>query len=244
MIGDVLAQCFPNGVPDRIAQLVNLELADRFLVDYKLNPVLCFGADRPPRVAYSAQGEPTRWAEQVQQLWPNEQLGGFLARSAAEGRRMVDTDGSSTAVVYLDDLQDVEHEIQSEHPVLCACVHLPEATVTMMTRHTEPPLHLLPPPWKARVQDLLDRGASGLWGVRTQGNALVGVLWVTESRWRNNPQETVAIIEEFGPPPQWHSLRSVAERHGGMAYPDGVELRPDGSLDVTVGFLAAGMPGL
>ncbi len=230
-------QCYPEGLPGRLARLVDLSLSERLIADYKLNPVICFGADRTPRVAYSAQGEPERWATQVQRLWPDETVPGFLKRAPPEGRRMVDTDGSKQAVVYLDDLQEVAHKIPSDQEVLCACIHVPRSTLTIMTRHTEPPLDQLPEHWRVRVQALVDAGATGLWGIRRSRTSVMGVLWVTESRWRRTAEQTVAILEGLQPSDLWYRIAQVVRDRGGMAYPDGVELRPDGTVDVTVGFL-------
>ena len=237
----LVAAAFPEGLPDRLRAGFDPVLVDRLLYDYKWDPVMPFGHTGPVRASTADRGAPERWAAWVREAWPHPDLDGFLALAPPGTRRMVDSDGGPTAVVYLDDLQDVAHGLDGPAglPLLCATLTLPSGARGWLTRHAAPPLDVVSGPLRARVAELVAAGAGDLWGVRWSGGRPVGALWVTEARWRGDPDRASAVVEVLGHPPGWAAIRAASASVGLVAYPDGVELRAEGGADVTVGFVGA-----
>ena len=99
----MLEAVFPQGIPPRIEAMVQPAVADELLADFKVGPVLAFCGDaRPVRVAISDQGEAERWTTAVLQQWPGSRTEDILSLAGPGVRRMVDTDGSDKAEIYLD----------------------------------------------------------------------------------------------------------------------------------------------
>jgi|GEM_PF-2027530 len=245
----LLEATFPDGVPERIAALVEPQATDALLEDFKLGPVFpFFGAKRPVRVAISDQGDPQRWAQAVRSGWPSPRTDDLLGLSTPGVRRMIDTDGSIQAELYLDDLQDhaplsaaeALRQPGDDGPAMCLSATLPSGTRSLITRHEQPPfLHLLGTLAES-VADLVDQGAEGIWGLRWRYGALHSVVWVTEARWRGNADQVNEIVASMGPHPGWDRCMSLLQECGRVGYPDAVELYQDGTADVTLGVLPAG----
>ena len=242
----MLDAVFPAGVPSRIARLIRPEVADPLIEDFKVGPILAFGAtDRPPRVAVSDQGEPEAWATAVQSQWPCAQTRDLLALSIPGMRRMIDTDGSDGAEIYLDDLQ--EHRaiaaVEALRPpefagdLMCLIATVPVGARSVITRHQSAPFHYLRGTLAEQVATLVDHGAAGIWGVRWCRGSVASVVWVSEARWSGTTDLARAIALHFGAPDSWHRCMSALRRHGLEGYPDAIEMFPDGTLDVTVGVL-------
>ena len=88
------------------------------------------------------------------------------------------------------------------------------------------------------VEALQQLGVQGQWAVRRNQDQIAGVLWVSESRWRGNAEETTQNVMSLpmasGWTERWHQL----DASDWSLYPDAVEFRVDGTVDLTVGFLA------
>jgi hypothetical protein len=231
----LLALTFSGGVPDVVDALVDRRLAAKHLIDFKLGPIAPLGADRPVRVAVSDRGEGEAWRSKVVGAFEHPALAAFLDSMPARARRMIDTDGE-TAVVYLDDLQNVG-ATDAGDVLMCRTLDLPNGESGRITRHEVPPRERLTGVLGERLDQLLGLGATGLWGVRWRGNVPTGVLWVTESRWRGNSAETTAIAGAIGSHPLWVALTDLARTSGLVAYADALEVRDDGSCDLTLGFV-------
>ena len=245
---EMIEAALPGGVPPRIQAMIQHDVADGLLEDFKVGPILPFGTkDRPVRVAISDQGESAQWTEAVRRHWSGARPDDFLALAAPGVRRMIDTDGSAKAEIYLDDLQDHSALSAAEllrppgdaGPAMCLTVTVPSGTRSLITRHETPPfLHLLGTLAES-VADLVDQGAEGLWGLRWRMGAVVSVVWVTEARWRGTADVATDIALGLGAPDAWHRCIDVLNAHGRVGYPDAIELLADGSADVTLGVLPA-----
>ena len=248
LVDRLLAIAWPRGVPRSLDGLIDRRLCDALLEDFKLGLVFPLDrSDRPVRVALSSQGERSKWRRGVKARWPSPSLDDFFERVPDHTRLMVDSDGSERAVIYLDDLQQIDHGLQAPEglELMCWTVELPGGSEGFLTRHREPPQPWLPDSLGQRVeglQGLLDAGAEGLWAVRWHRSDAVAALWISESRWRANPAVSRRIVARLGDHPGYQAaLRCLAE-HGREGYPDAVELRSDGGLEITLGVLPTGEP--
>ncbi len=253
MIDELLHIAWPRGVPERLHRLVDRPLCASLLRDFKLGLILTHeggGEVGPTRLALSDQGEDERWRQLVLQQWPSSVASGFLAQADPAIRRMVDSDGSDRAVLYLDDLQTAPHRLAPPAPLqplelMCATLSLPQKQRGWLTRHKELPLGSLHGALAERARELRSLGAQGLWSLRWGATDPEGLLWITESRWRDNadtanrtllrllqaeeaPDRTAATIA---------ALKACVTQRGHHSYPDVVELRADGTTDITLGFL-------
>ena len=240
-VDDLLAVAWPEGLPERLEPLVDRELCAALAEDFKLGVVFPFeGGERLPRLALSAQGERERWQELVRRAWPAAELERFLSLAPPDTRLMVDSDGSERAVVYLDDLQEVEHTIRAPagDELMSATLELPEERVGCLTRHSEPPLSPIPAELRRRLMALLAAGAEGIWALRLHEGQVEGVVWVSEARWRRNAPAARLAASRVGDHPSYRAALACLERHGHQGYPDALELRADGTTDLTLGILA------
>lgn len=240
LIDELLRTAWPHGVPERLDALIHRQRCGALLADFKLGLVFPFApGGQPVRLALSAQGERERWIAGITRQWPSDRLTRFLDQAPAHTRLMVDSDGSDRAVVYLDDLQDVDHGLRAPQglELMCATLTLPGGAEAVVTRHTEPPLDLLSAPLRGRCEALREAGAEGLWALRWQQDRVVGLLWITESRWRDNVAESSGVVAGLSPSPAYEGALAVVAQHGRQGYPDALEIIPDGGLDVTLGII-------
>lgn len=243
----MLDAAFADGLPPRIQALVDPAAADALIEDFKVGPIFGFcGSPRPVRVAVSDQGAVERWTEAVRLGWPGPRTEDILSLAAPGVRRMVDTDGSNKAEIYLDDLQEhgelgaaeALRQPGDDGPAMCLTATIPSGTRSLITRHQTPPfLHLLGPLAES-VADLVDQGAEGLWGLRWRMGQVVSVVWVSEARWAGTADQANQIASSMGPPAAWHRCLDALSAHGQRGYPDAIELWADGTADVTLGVLA------
>jgi hypothetical protein len=195
----------------------------------------------------SDEAEAARWAQTVRQQWPGAATEALLGMSRPGMRRMVDTDGSTKAEIYLDDLQahpplDAAEALRSPGdvgPAMCLSTVIPSGTRSLITRHTEPPFVHLVGPLAEAAADLVDQGAEGVWGLRWRMGQLVSVVWVTEARWRKNPELANGVAAGLGLPRAWDRCCAVLEQAGHLGYPDAIELHADGRVDITLGAIRA-----
>lgn len=237
LIDALLAACFPGALPPQLDRLVDRACAAELLQDFKLGPILPLGAQRPVRVALSNQGEPERWRREVLAGYPHAKLARFIDSVSASTRRMVDTDGHS-AVVYLDDLQDLSEAPRDSEgrPLMFLTFDCATGRVGSGTRHPEPPVSLLGGILRARLEGLLAHGATGLWAIRWLRKEPSALIWISESRWRNDPRDSAAVAKAVGSHPALEACERVAGAAGLLVYPDALEARLDGSWDLTLGF--------
>lgn len=238
-VDDILCATFGAEVPPRVHRLVDREICLRRIEDYKLGPILPIGAARGTRVAISNQDEPARFRRAVLDEFRVPGLERFLGSVPETTRRMIDTDGVG-AVVYLDDLQELSLSAPDGRPLMFSSFDTSNGRMGYGTRHSEPPLDLLGGRWRDALDRLLDLGAVGLWCVRWERRRPSGLVWVSESRHRKNPEQSVAIVEALGSHSGWDACRRLAAGAGLMAYADAIEAIGDGSWDVTVGFCRVG----
>jgi hypothetical protein len=232
LVDQVLRAVFGSEFPERLGPLLDRELAARLLEDFKLGPIFPLASARRPRIAISNQGEVARWRSCVLDAFPHPRLARFLDAVPPEARRMIDSDGES-AIVYLDDMQDAGEGL------MFLTLDPRSGRLGRGTRHSEPPRDLVAGVLADALTALLGRGAEGIWSVRYVQKKPVGLVFVSESRWRKNHAKVNAILDALGTHPGIEACRSAGSEAGFVAYPDALEALPDGSWDVTLGFVRA-----
>lgn len=240
LIEELLGVIWPHGVPPRLEALIDPDLCGQLLADFKLAPVFPFErGNRPTRLIVAAEGERDRWRAAVARHWPSDEIEPFLKRAPAGTRWMIDSDGSEQALVFLDDLQTVDHELSAPRGLclMCLTLELPAATPGLLTRHEEPPLDWLAGKPQRLLGQLLDAGASGAWALRWREGQVTSAAWISETRWRNNPASARRAVRVLGKHPAYDAALRCLARHGRIGYPDVVELFEDGTIDVTMGML-------
>jgi hypothetical protein len=221
----LLQAAFPQGLPPGLVGGVDLALAEPLLSEFKLGVVVPLGRGGI-RLAISDQGDPVAWQAWLVANWGVE-VARFLDSGPTGCRKMVDTDGV-TATIYLDDLQD--HGCQE----MCRILELPGGRRSHFTRHSSLPEVLLPRELRPVAAVL----TGGIWGLRWCEDRCVGALWISESRWREDPGRTADLVErELSPPPIWARCRDALAPLGWRLYPDAIELGPRGQVDVTMGWV-------
>jgi len=229
LVESLLNALYGSDIPKRLARLVDPETTLQALVDFKLNPVLSSDASQPTRLAVANTGEREEWIRGVAEIWRNPAIATFWSSAPKHTRHMVDTDGSRKLVVYNDDLQP------PPGPLLAMTLSLPKVGPELILR--TPQLPNLPPPFASGVEALLSAGAKGQWAIRYRREEITGVLWVSESRWRGDAPQTTRKVLGLPMSGGWHARWETLERSGFHLYPDAVEFRLDGTVDLTVGFL-------
>lgn len=221
----------PN-IPARIEALVEADTDTADLVNFKLNPVLNSNEHRLTRIAFARKGARKNWIQRISTLWENPAAAIFLTAAPPHARQMIDTDGGKNFVVYNDDLQP------PPQPLLALTLAVPTGGPGTITRVPEPPADL-PENMAAGVRTLRDTGVAGQWAIRVENNEVMGVLWVSESRWRGDAEQTTKIVLGLPMAPGWMDRWRDIVSAGFRPYPDAVEFRRDGTVDLTVGFLDA-----
>ena len=222
---ELIATCWPGGLPSRLLPLVDNALCERLIDRFKLGVVFPFepGTKRPHRIAVSAEEERERWIETVSAAWTLPLVASFLRDAPPSVRLMVDSDGSEQAEIYLDDLPGDE--------LICETLRVPEGTFTAIARHDTPP-EILP-----QLRDRFTAACAGgeLWGVRRIGDAPRSILWVSEARWRGTTEASRAVGARFGDHRGYDAALQTLARCGREGYVDAIELWDDGRCDVTLG---------
>jgi hypothetical protein len=240
VIEALLAATFDGEVPPLVRALTSIELAERHALAFKAAPILPVHHDGPARWFVSNGHEPD-WIERVADATGDPRARPFLDQGPPHTRRIVDTDGSRCDL-YLDDLQDVPHDLEMPGglQLMCATLALPSGAQTRLTRHGALPVDLLDAVWRERAAAVLARGFRGLWGVRwAQG--IASLLLVNEDRWQGHPGAAADRVDALGLP-RWARLRAVARAAGLDVYPDAIEVHPHG-WDLTVGLYDPARPG-
>jgi hypothetical protein len=225
--GRLLDACWPDGMPPKLAGLVDHALSDRLIDRYKLGVVFPFedGA-RPVRLTLSAQDERARWLDAIEVRWPG--AAALLAAVPESVRLVLDSDGSERAELYLDDLQGAIDP--QGYAVMCKTFVLNEST-TQITRH-EAPL-AAPPLVGARLSEA---GADGrMWGVRWIDERPRSLLWISEARRHKTLAASRSVAERIGEHARYRDALAAVSACGREAYVDGIELWDDGRADVTLG---------
>lgn len=245
----ILKALYPNGIPGRIERLVTPDQCDPLLDRYKINPVLSSDPEQAPRVAVSNAGEGVAWRKRVSRIWRKGFVLPFLDAWGPETRQMVDTDGSRNAIFYNDDLHLAK--LPGNVPaMMCTTTSCPQGKLGLIQRTPAPPGTetcgiAISPALKQRVDHLLKQGATGMWAVRWEAHELLGVLWVSESRMLKNAAQTRQILQNLPEFCSWEPYWNALLPCGWELYPDAIEFRADGSVDLTIGFLptSGGNPG-
>ncbi|MBW2525584.1 MAG: hypothetical protein JRI23_15480 [Deltaproteobacteria bacterium] len=240
VIDDLLACCWPEGIPPRLDQLVDRPLAERLLGSFKLEPVFPLeNGTRPIRLFVSAEQERERWSRQVGRLWPSDGLDEFLQQGPAPTRWMVDSDGSDHATLFLDDLHRTSSESTDSQglTLMCLTLELPTGAEQRLTRHEQPPLPRLTGSMERGLRSLLDHGAAGMFALRWSEDEVVAVAWISETRWRRNPASARRAVRALGAHRVYDRALETLARHERIGYPDVVEIFRDGRIDLTMGVL-------
>lgn len=208
----LLELAFPEGVPPLVRSLLPGDWDPR---EFGGGPVLSstgehrfYVADTEDRAAFTTA---------VLDAVPGASALLDLARPGA--RRMVDTDGTRLDL-YLDDLH---LDGAADARVMCEVLDHPSGARSryVFIESLPPDLGHLRPIWGEGC--LLRRI-----GERT------GVLWVTEARWTGRADAVAALAaRHLDLPPAWAALQATVPG----VYIDGIELHPDGRVDLTPGVL-------
>lgn len=236
LVEELTATVFPSGLPSRLEGVIELARVAGDLESFKLNPVLCPKTGRH-RIAASDLGENTaEWVSRLQRAWPDAGLDEFFDTTPDAARRMLDTDGEH-AVFYLDDLQE-RGERAADGCVVMSRTHSTSGERTLLTRHASLAGVTLPEGSEPELGRMIACGVSGgFWAVRTQGDVPVGVVWISESRYRKNADDSAKIVDRLDAGPAWERLKQAAKSRGFCAYPDAIEITPTG-LELTIGFVS------
>ena len=170
-VSELINTLFPSGVPRRLASIIDPQLSREALIDFKLNPVLNSNPERTTRLAVVGPSA-LQNGLRVSKAWNNTAIATFWSAAPPHARRMIDTDGFHTFVVYNDDLQPPPGAL------LAMTLSLPD---TGPVHHStpSPPKHLT---FLPDVSELHSIG--GQWALRTEQKPHHRVLWVSESRWK------------------------------------------------------------
>ena len=76
-----------------------------------------------------------------------------------------------------------------------------------------------------------------MWCVRKnlEGD-LLSVLWISESKWKQNIPQAQQLIEGKKLPEKWMALKNVMQGYELEIYPDGIEFFISGRIDLSVAF--------
>lgn len=206
----LLSTVFPDTVPALVQAVLPDDWDPR---QFAAGPI--FSTSGQHRFYVADDGSRPAWEAAVRAAVPG--AGPLLDRARPGVRRMLDTDGHR-ADVYLDDL----HLHDSGSSVVCEAHDHPSGANSQL-----------------RFLDALPAGAARLrplWGV---GRLLERVgdrrslLWITEARYTGRVEQVDALAARlFAVPGGYWALR----RRWPRAYIDGIELHPDGTVDLTPGF--------
>ena len=238
LLDQLLRTAFNGPVPALLDRLINREQAARVLVDrYVLAPILPFDEAPPARFYVSDELDPPRWEQAIRETWPEHELAAFLALAPKGTRRMIDADGAGKAIVYLDDLQVVDHGLPpaAAGKLMCECLLLPSNIHERMSLHRDSPKPFLPDLLSAQYERLMELKAPGFWGLRWKDGEVVSLTWITESRWHGHTKRTNAILAQLGPRKAWFELLKMLESAGLIGYPDAVEFGVEGHAEVHLG---------
>ena len=244
VLDELLITAFPEGLSQRLEVLVDRGLCGELLCDFKVGPIFGFGVlKRPTRLFVSDEGEPEQWERVIRAHWGGGPTGALLKLGTPGVRRMFDSDGSAAGELYLDDLQDHAALAEAETyrplgvtaPVMCMTVFVDSGQRSIITRHASCPVEH---PIVSRMSAVMGaKEAGGLWGLRWMSGELVSVLWISESRWRGNPEASQGVAAGLVPPAAWTESLTLLETAGLCGYPDAIEFGLDGQIMVTLGVM-------
>ena len=227
---NILRIAFPQQKPLLFDQLVDYSCCDQWLDEFKLVVVLDWKEEAPTRITVSADGEEEAWLQRVLPLL-SAQHQAILRENFQASRMVIDTSGTEH-ILFLDDLhQDggtVMTQIYGPGPKEQSVAVLRKSALT-----PDPPLGILFHPLFLSVLSV-----DGMWAERrSHSGEIHSLLWISESRWRQNIAQTQAVIDRSNPPRTWHRLKDYLTQCGGAAYPDVVEFYTNGRIELSVAFL-------
>lgn len=205
----LLEAAFPGGVPALITDLLP---PDWDPAAFGAGPI--FSSDGAARFYVADAEDREAWTEAVLRAAPDARE---LLEAARPGtRRMVDTDGDRVDV-YLDDLH-----LRGHGAVMCEVHHHPSGARSRLVL----------------VDSTVDLGVlSPAWGVgrfaRRVGDR-ESLLWISEAKHTGRAAEVEALAASMLTlPPAYRALKARLPE----LYVEGVELHPDGRVDLTPGVL-------
>ena len=234
MLQDLTSSLWPAGPLPSICAFLDTVVVERDLDRFVFNPILC---PNSVRVSVGDSLAPETWRRVVMTHWSSREIDSFLSEAPASARRMIDTDGSARAVLYLDDLHLASHQLL-DHPdgdIMCATLEVPSGRRGFLTLCDKPREALAETALATPFNRLWDAGARGMWALRWCDRQPIGALWISEAVHNSSIEHARAVADSLACP-AWPEVDRVTSMHSWLAYPDGIELRIDGSYDLTVGF--------
>lgn len=206
----LLSTVFPEAVPPLVVAALPDDWDPR---RFAAGPI--FSSTGRHRFYIADDGSRPAWEAAVRAAAPGASA---LLDGAQPGvRRMVDTDGERVDV-YLDDL----HLHGEGGPVVCETIDHPSGARSQLRFLDALPEHA------ARLKPL--------WGVGRLVERVgdrQSLLWITEAKYTGKAEQADALAAKLLPVPgAYWALR----RRWPRAYIDGIELHPDGTVDLTPGF--------
>lgn len=240
LLPELLALAFRGPCPAALAELIRPEAWEDHGLKFKGGPIFPMGEpEASGRFFWSGQGEEAWWRAQVTRLWPDPELERFLSLVPSHGRKMIEI-SRDDAVVYLDDLQELPHDLPSRAgaALMCMTYRPTSGRKEWITRHERPPMELLPEGLRRGVRALEGAGLGGIWPVRWVGEDPVSIMCVNEDRYRGVSLEPAArAVSTLWKDRRWSAFLDVCEAHGVQGYPDAIEWRLDGTAEVTGGVM-------
>ena len=211
----LLDAAFPRGVPALVRRLLP---RDWDPTQFGGGPIL--SSTGRHRFYIADHTDDPHFTATVLQAVP--QAAQLLALAPPRSRRMVDTDGQRLDL-YLDDLHLDLPDRETPGSVMCEVLDHPSGARS-----------------RFRFIEQLPDGFAQLAPMQGLGRLLhrtgerQSVLWVTEARWTGRADDALKMARQaLSLPPAWAELHA---RIPGL-YIDGIELHPDGGLDLTPGVL-------
>jgi len=211
----LLEVAFPDGIP---------ELVDRLLpedwdpMEFGGGPILSSTGQH--RFYIADHTDDADFTRAIVEAVP--QSAALLSLAPPLTRRMVDTDGHRLDL-YLDDLHLDLPEADAADSVMCEVLHHPGGARSRFRFVEQPP---------AEHPELAP--LAGLGRLLRRTGDVESVLWVTEARWTGRVDEALALARATtGLPEAWAGLQAAVP---GL-YIDGIEVHPDGRVDLTPGVL-------
>lgn len=204
----LLEAAFPAGVPELITDLLP---SDWDPASFAAGPI--FASDGSARFYVADAEDREGWTAAVLRAAPG--AADLLCAARPRTRRMVDSDGARVDV-YLDDLH-----LSGHGSVMCEVHHHPSGARSRIVLVDSPAdLGVLRPAW-----------GHGRFARRVGDRD--SLLWISEAKHTGRADEVEALARGMLTlPPGYHALKERMPE----VYIEGLELHPDGRIDLTPGF--------
>ncbi len=230
--GQLLTELLGSPLPDFFHQKIRLTEIDSRIRDFKLVAVLPLGTQGPIRFTWSSLGEEKYWNTVITDIVGIEKTD-FLEKYPATCRKVLDTDGK-WGEIFFDDL----HQVGDDPNLVCRVYSLQGIEVSRIRKIEEPLREKLPKSIVFHPHFLACLSLGGMWCVRKnlEGD-LLSVLWISESKWKQNIPQVQQLIEGKALPEKWMALKNLMQGYDLEIYPDGIEFFLSGRIDLSVAFL-------